>query len=46
MRYRFRNLNSSEIEKEIKDIMEYLYNTCDFDLYDINELEENDNYYY
>ena len=44
MRYRFRILNSSEIENEIIYIMKYLYNTCDFDLYNINELEENDNY--
>ena len=26
--------------------MEYIYNTCDFELYDINGLEENDNYDY
>ena len=40
------DLSNSEIEKEVKDIMEYIYNTCDFELYDINELEENDNYDY
>ena len=45
-RYRIRDLSNSEIEKEVKDIMEYIYNTCDFELYDINELEENDNYDY
>ena len=41
-RYRIRDLSNSEIEKEVKDII----NTCDFELYDINGLEENDNYDY
>ena len=46
LRYIFRNKTTLEIEKEIKEIMLYLYNSCEFDLYSLDELESSDNYDY
>lgn len=44
MRYRFRNKSNKDIEIEFKEIMEYLFNSADFELYDLEELINNDNY--
>lgn len=44
LRYNFRKKTSIEIEKEIKEIMLYLYISAEFDLYSLDELESNDNY--
>ena len=46
LRYNFWKKNSLEIENEIKEIMLYLYNSAEFDLYSLEELEANDNYDY
>lgn len=44
MRYRFKNKSNKDIEIEFKEIMEYLFNSEDFELYDLEELLNNDNY--
>ena len=44
LRYIFKNLNNKQIEDKIKEIMEHLYNIVDFELYELDELEENNNY--
>ena len=44
LRYIIRNLNNKQIEDKIKEIMEHLYNIVDFELYELDELEENNNY--
>ena len=46
LRFIFRNKNALEIEKEKKDIMLYLFNIVEFELYLLDELEENNNYDY
>lgn len=44
MRYRFSNKSNKDIEIEFKEIMEYLFNSADFELYNLEELINNDNY--
>ena len=40
MRYIMRDLTNKEKEKKILEIFEYLYNTVNFDLYDLEKLED------
>ena len=40
MRYIMRDLTNKEKEKKILEIFEYLYNTINFELYDLDELED------
>ena len=40
MRYIMRDLTNKEKEKIILEIFEYLYNTVNFNLYDLEELED------
>ena len=46
MPYNLRKFSNLEKETEFKSIMEYLYDTCDYDLYDLDELSDNINYSY
>ncbi len=43
MRYNLRKFSNLEKETEFKSIMEYLQETCDYDLYDLDELSDNNN---
>ncbi len=40
MHYIMRDLTNKEKEKKILEIFEYLYNTVNFELYDLDELED------
>ena len=40
MRYIMRDLTNKEKEQKILEIFEYLYNTVNFELYDLDELED------
>ena len=42
-RYKLRKLNNEEKEKEVIEVFQYIYNSCNFELYDIDELIDNNN---
>ena len=46
IRYIHSKLNSGKKEKYIMDLLEYLYNTCDYKFYDIKILYDNNDYNY
>ena len=46
IRYILSKLNSGKKEKYIMDLLEYLYNTCDYKFYDIKILYDNNDYNY
>ena len=46
MKYIMSKLTNSEIEVKFCEIMEYLFNTVNFELYDMEELMDSDAYDY
>ena len=44
--YIMSSLTNKEKEDKLIEIFQYLYNSCDFDLYELDELLDNNSYYY